>query len=352
MLVQCPSCKTKYKVSDDVVKDTTPAFRCSRCKHTFELELELPRYSQRVQRENHLPEFPAALSRHEPELNLSFPEESRDPENKQDIGEKHEVETAPILTATPVSGDSNSKDRWSIGSEATPDETFVIAKPAETPPQREPLSRPLEPAEETPGAVSADEPDTQLATSVHAADTIREQRASTVPFFTLFGVLIVVFAFATAYYAVHPQDSEGIVQQIPVIGASVLKNDHLRKNIELKSVQTSYQTIQGNREVFVVTGLALNKNPVVIHDVRIAGELYSPEGKAIEQQTVWIGNAISLKIVRGMTAQDISDLQRLKPLKSFEIPPGDSVPFTIVFLKPPRDAKDFSCQIVSAEADA
>ena len=107
--------------------------------------------------------------------------------------------------------------------------------------------------------------------------------------------------------------------------------------------------IQGNREVFVVTGVALNQNPVVIREVRIAGQLYNQAGKEIEQQTIWIGNAISPKIVRGMTAQDISDLQRLKPLKTFEIPPGDSVPFTIVFLKPNREAKNFSCEIVSAE---
>src|SRR6185295_7724160 len=38
MLIQCPKCQTTYKVSDEVVKGTTPAFRCSRCKHTFELE--------------------------------------------------------------------------------------------------------------------------------------------------------------------------------------------------------------------------------------------------------------------------------------------------------------------------
>ena len=38
MLVQCPSCRTTYRVADDVVKGAVPAFRCSRCKHNFELE--------------------------------------------------------------------------------------------------------------------------------------------------------------------------------------------------------------------------------------------------------------------------------------------------------------------------
>src|SRR4029077_19676790 len=38
MIVRCPSCKTAYRVADDVTLDATPVFRCSRCKHTFELD--------------------------------------------------------------------------------------------------------------------------------------------------------------------------------------------------------------------------------------------------------------------------------------------------------------------------
>jgi hypothetical protein len=69
----------------------------------------------------------------------------------------------------------------------------------------------------------------------------------------------------------------------------------------------------------------------------------------MEQQTIWIGNAISPRIIRGMTVQDISDLQRLKPLKTFEIPPGDSIPFTIVFIKSAKGIKNFSCEVLAAE---
>jgi hypothetical protein len=64
---------------------------------------------------------------------------------------------------------------------------------------------------------------------------------------------------------------------------------------------------------------------------------------------MWIGNAISLQIIRGMTAQDVTDLQRLKPLKTFEIPPGDSVPFAIVFLRAGKPLKDARCEVLSVE---
>jgi hypothetical protein len=66
---------------------------------------------------------------------------------------------------------------------------------------------------------------------------------------------------------------------------------------------------------------------------------------------IWVGNTISPKIIRGMTIEDIPHLQDLKPLKSFEIPPGDSIPFTIVFLKSAKTAKEFSCEVITAEGE-
>jgi hypothetical protein len=161
-----------------------------------------------------------------------------------------------------------------------------------------------------------------------------------------------LFGFATAFHLAHPNVSEGIVRSIPLVGPSVLKNNHLKSGVALQSLHAGHQTIQGNREVLVITGVAQNQNPVVIREVRVAGQLYNLEGKEIEQQIIWIGNAISPRIIRGMTVQDIADLQRLKPLKTFEIPPGDSIPFTIVFLKSTKEIKDFSCEVLTAEGEA
>ena len=77
MLVQCPKCKTKYKVSDEVVKDATPAFRCSRCKHTF--ELETPEVPEPVVRETKSPNVPPAAIKAESELSFTFPLQGKEP---------------------------------------------------------------------------------------------------------------------------------------------------------------------------------------------------------------------------------------------------------------------------------
>jgi hypothetical protein len=142
------------------------------------------------------------------------------------------------------------------------------------------------------------------------------------------------------------------LKKIPLIGSAVLKNNHLKEGILIRSLSTGYQSIQGNREVFTVSGVALNQNPVVLREIQLIGKIYNQDGKEIERQTIWVGNTISPKIIRGMTLEDIPQLQELKPLKSFEIPPGDSIPFTIVFLKSAKGAREFTCGVALAEGDA
>ncbi|HTN71231.1 MAG TPA: zinc-ribbon domain-containing protein [Methylomirabilota bacterium] len=347
MLVQCPKCKTKYKVSDDVVKGATPAFRCSRCKHTFELELEMPEHSEPLIKESQSSDTPSIDTDEGRELSFTFPsqekEQFQEPKELDDSATKNEHSNVA----------SEDGDRWLMNvSAGKKEEPFTIAEFQETAQEKKIAALPKRSPEENPANNVTPSPLPEPAGNVYAIEPYRDQRASTVPFLTLFGLFIIFFSFAMAYHQVHPQTSEDMVGKIPLVGASVLKNNHLRNGVLLQSLQASYQMIQGNREVFVVTGMALNQNPVVIREVRVAGQLYNQDGKEVEQQSIWIGNAISPKIVRGMTAQDISDLQRLKPLKTFEIPPGDSVAFTIVFLKPTKAAKDFRCEILSAEGEA
>jgi len=338
MIVRCPSCKTTYKVADELVKDTKPAFRCSRCKHTFELEsAETP---ERSVDSAHAATSLFSKTQQERELGFTFaPKKQEDGENRK--------ESTPSPREDFEFPARSAEDQPMGNVESTVDEPLTSPEPdpgigadqvPDSPPQLSP-SQPLPLARET-------------TDNVLSLDPYRDQPASIVPFLSLFGLLVMLFGFATAFHLAHPNVSEGIVRSIPLVGPSVLKNNHLKNGVALQSLHASHQTIQGNREVLVITGVAQNQNPVVIREVRVAGQLYNLEGKEIEQQIIWIGNAISPRIIRGMTVQDISDLQRLKPLKTFEIPPGDSIPFTIVFLKSTKEIKDFSCEVLTADGEA
>lgn len=345
MLVLCPSCKTTYKVSDELLKGAAAVFRCSRCRHTFELGSHASA-EEAVQKPPAPEEAPQQKDKAE-ELTFSFPAEKL--ENDQESGIDQKAATNFPATSRPSSVSHGPVGNVGLRSPKSPQHDLTISKPPtgidakqgiDPPPAVGAISQPRQPV------ISSQETGNVLPLAPH-----RDQQASVLPFLTLFFLLVISFGLLTAFHRVHPKTSEGVVKKIPLLGTSVLKNNHLKSGVDLQSLRAGYQTIQGNREVFVITGVALNTNPVVIRDVRVAGLLYNQEGAEIEQQTIWIGNAISAKIIRGMTTQDIADLQRLKPLKTFDIPPGDTVPFTIVFVKAPKGIKDFTCEVLSAEAE-
>jgi predicted Zn finger-like uncharacterized protein len=348
MLVTCPKCKTTYKISDELVQGATPSFRCSRCRHTFELKAQqtseepsaaIPPTEEQAHRaaENH-------------ELTFAFPPQHEEMEAVKEDDKKPLAGKSAQQSAGLAQSKDHPANRWRISDSEPKDEdalsfsgTGTAAEVNKVDPSRAQSRRPV---------FEAASGEHETSDNILSLDPYRDHQASTVPYLTLFGLLVIFYALATVFNYSHPSAIESVVGKVPLIGSSVLKNTHLKDRVALQSLQATYQSIQGNREVFVITGVALNQNPITIREVRVTGQIYNQEGKEIEQQTVWVGNAISAKIVRGMTAQDISDLQRLKPLKTFDIPPGDSVPFTIVFLKPAKGIKDFSCGVVAAEGEA
>ena len=348
MLVQCPSCMTTFKVADELLTETTPSFRCSRCKHIFEMELQAPAEPSAATTEV---ESAAQIDDKAGELPFVFgarkPEE---PSIEHEQREKGESQIAQVPGPEPVDTlVEQDLQRWSLSPAAKDEEALTVSDG--TSDRRKAKSDGNENGKRS-ARVSKELSPTAQTNNISVLEPYRDQQASTLPYLSLFALLILFFSLATAFQYAYPEVSDRWVKKMPIIGAAIARNHRLKDGVRLQSVRGTYQVIQGNREIFVVTGIAMNQNPVVIREVRIGGETYSSDEKSLEQQQMWIGNAISPKIIRGMTAQDILDLQRLKPLKTFEIPPGDSVPFTIVFLKPARAIKNFSCAVLAAEEEA
>ncbi|HEU4343507.1 MAG TPA: zinc-ribbon domain-containing protein [Candidatus Binatia bacterium] len=345
MLIRCPSCNTNYKLSDEVLKGTVAVFRCSRCKHTF--DLEAAKQPQNPTGSHPTPAEGGPGAEDQRELSFSFAPNESSKENHR-IGEDLEFGSAPVKPAESPLEDGEAAE-WSItASDAQQEKPFTIAAADHRFGDKQRLDGPEPPPAEASVAAAPSRGGTD---NILSLDPYRDQPASIKPYLTLFGLLMVFFLLVTALHQVDPTTAEKIIRKVPLVGRLVLKNDHLKSGVALQSLRAGYQTIQGNREVFVVTGMAQNRNPVVIREVRLSGRVYDGAGKAVEHQMIWLGNAISPKIIRGMTAQDVADLQRLSPLKTFGIPPGDSVPFAIVFMKATKGITNFTCEVLAAESE-
>ncbi|MCH7912384.1 MAG: zinc-ribbon domain-containing protein, partial [Deltaproteobacteria bacterium] len=98
MLVSCPSCSTTYRVSDNLITTRNPTFRCSRCKHTFVLELKFETDTEEAKAPPPS-EAPQEDEGKSAELSFSFPSTQTDTTEKIVDEGPHSVEaTKPPLT--------------------------------------------------------------------------------------------------------------------------------------------------------------------------------------------------------------------------------------------------------------
>src|SRR5262245_52211668 len=214
MIVRCPSCKTLYKVADDLVKDTKPAFRCSRCKHTFELGSAETEERPVDQAQSAEKSFPKTLEGRELSFTFTPKRQEREANQKEPVHSSRpllstsgEAQNRPPLArrqeATHVDFEFPARSAEMGTGKSTLDESFtsdeldssIEADRTLNPPERIPLqpspSQPLPLARETIG-------------NVLPLDPYRDQPASTAPFLTLFGLLIMLFSLLTGFHWVHP----------------------------------------------------------------------------------------------------------------------------------------------------
>jgi predicted Zn finger-like uncharacterized protein len=324
MLVQCPNCRTNYKVSDSLLTTSSPTLRCSRCKHIFILGAKSePAADVETEKPLASPEKPEADS----ELSFSFPRSEQSEPLEESTVDPAEVPAEKQATPPPPP--------------SAPDESPVrsIDSVRDDRPQFE-ESVNLRPSSDEDEETTAPEPPNHPG---------QGRLIPTVLFGSLLAVLVVVYALLALTHQTNPERLESFLRAIPGLGQTIFRNNHLQRGIALKSVAPSFQTIRGNREIFIISGSAVNQNPLAVREVRIEGAVYDAEGKEMERQAITVGNPISLKIIKAITAQDISTLQKLRPPHRFEISPQQSAAFIIVFLKPTREIKSFHYRVVSAE---
>lgn len=386
MLVQCPSCETTYRVSDELIAGPNANFRCSRCKHVFALETkpeagenaESPPPPSVVAREPEQPESSPPSSppaetketgseqsaerlRQENLFAFDQPKEPpsfKDPEPRQPEFSGLEIDKffpqregpgAPGTYKLSSNDTEEQRDKeWSFPSGEPSGENIAASAKAQPSPEVDAARAAISEFEDT-WERSFPTPDEE---EIAASDADQERPASTVPYFSLFAVLLLLYSIATLVNQIQPSALESLFKKVPWFGPSVFQNNHLRQGIALQSLRPGSQTILGNREVFVLSGVAHNRNTDSVREIQVEGRVYDAHGKEVGRQAVWVGNAITPKILKDLTAQEITILQKLSPQKRFEIPPQKAASFVIVFLRPPGEIKNFSCRVISAGGTA
>jgi predicted Zn finger-like uncharacterized protein len=165
--------------------------------------------------------------------------------------------------------------------------------------------------------------------------------------FALRALLIVTVGYAvlSIYLYTHPEAMRQALGRVPIIGSRLAETRINPTSVQLTNLEATYQRVQGDQLVFVISGIAINNSPVTVKAVQVEGRAM---GEREERQVVFAGTAP--RDVQGLSAREIALLQTLEPPKDAALGPGEQATFAVVFVNPPPGLKEFSAEVVAVQA--
>jgi len=165
----------------------------------------------------------------------------------------------------------------------------------------------------------------------------------------LFGVIVLVVIGAGAYLYMGKEQV-----QKKETGGTASTEDPFSKNITLSSAEGYFKENEKEGTLFVIKGLAQNKNNRYVSFITLKGMLHDTEAKKVKEQEVFAGNLFTDKELSTLTMAEIrKKMSNRYGLENadYQIAPGGTVSYMIVFDKIPDNLAEFTVKVVGSQAD-
>lgn len=168
--------------------------------------------------------------------------------------------------------------------------------------------------------------------------------------------LLLVFAIVAGGYFVLAEElirnrelAESFVARLPLVGSSLAADRLLFRKVALHDVEGQYVRVKNGKDVFVVSGTALNTASRPLRNIRVEGALLDQSGRALHRETITCGGVDARRLLQGLSLREVQMLGKVEPSRKFRLDPGETTSFAIVFADPPVDARDFTARVASAQ---
>lgn len=395
MTVQCPRCRTQYKVPSTRISDPRPVFKCTRCSLVFSGEGERgQRGTSRAKEDKNL-QLPftsreRAAAPSEEDVTEPGDDALAEEEDEEEAQEQDEEETADEAEAAEEEEDeppakaprrtARTREKAPPAREPLPEPAFVARVSRERDDERE-RSRERGPSRRGNGGRRdelrfrrdddldedlADDDDEQSGPVLSASEgkqrrppinprrgirsaTAAVPRRSPLRAVTM-GVALVTVVYLGLAVALEQRPEAAIetLGRVPVLGR-LLGGDHLLVwRLQLTDVDGGFDQIKGGRPAYVVTGRALNTTNEDLRVIEVEGRLLV-NGVEQRRQTTYAANQ-QRKTIQDLSPSEVEMLLRLEPNRRFVIHPGESASFLLVFPNPPPGATEVTCRVLDARA--
>lgn len=334
MIIECERCRTKFKLDENLLKETGSKVRCSICKHEFivfppkseqPLEEGLPEPS--VEPGVKPSEGPIKKEELVSDLDKTLAEEAGEGITQEEEIEPISFEDLSRLDSGVIKMEAEKPDIEMAMDRAKRVEEEIIAE--EERKEREEVKR-VEP--------------------VISQAVIKKSRKPGL----LLTVLIIILLLVGATSALVLFKPDLLPESIPFFKKPLSKEQALdigNKRLAFRGLKGSFVDSRKAGKLFVVTGLITNNYPDNRNFIRVRSNILDSKGKVIKSKIVYAGNPISNRELQTLSMEEINNrlMNRVGKNKiNINILPKASVPFIIVFDKLPEDISEFTVEPISS----
>jgi hypothetical protein len=331
VIVECPACHTRYRISDSAALSEDSIFECTqdRCHKRFPCPPELFKSGPPGESENNIP--------------LDF-------QTEDDSTPSEPLEETPLLPhrqASPIA----------LQTKAAP------SSPLPAQPAAHKLLDSFDEEEDFSLSEEEDPPFPPVAAHVHAnpeavAEEFISYRKQVQPatdtlspniLFVSLGILVLGYALLGVYGHMNIEGTEAMLARLPLIGPRFIASQFSAHHIALSDLKSSLAVTKDSKQILAIAGKATNTAPVPASLIQIEGTLYDITGKVLGQQQTFCGTETAVETLPNLTTREIGILQHLAPPKQFSVASGQSISFLIVFVNPPTTVAELEGRVLTVQ---
>ena len=335
MIIQCESCGTKFRLDETRLKQNGSKVRCSRCKAAFVAyppeqppveHIQPESYAQEGFEETVALDSPVAMERErldaekgEVDIEKLFGEF---PEDQVKVSSKEDEELFGRDERAPIAGASSGRSFLEDLSEEAPEEM----------------------AQERPG----DSGET-LKTLSAPKRAGRSRMAMVV-------LLIILLALggAAAVVLYAPGLLPDSLSMLKKARQDVAADTGVRR-LSFKAVNGAFVDLEKGGPLFVIRGEVANNYPKSRSFILIRGRILDDKGQPIKKKEAYAGTVFTEEEMKSLSITEIDEVAKDRygmAKKNFNLTPGGTVPFMIVFSDLPDNLSEFTVEAVSSSPGA
>lgn len=351
MIVECPSCHTRYRTDVAGVVDETTFFECSQpdCGHVFQFAPPLVQIDHLPEQDSDPEVAPSEVPADDPAFTSSGDFSSSDTLSTQlsdaDLPADQDWSDSLSPDLTPA-GESEAVDSTGSARSATP--RTSRAAPAQFTPAapRTPDTLPSSTAS-FPDIDHTDED--RVERPPHPTPTAHGTVLSSRLPILLLGLIVASYAGLTFIASSYIERAAGVLSHLPVLGSLLDAERPSARHIALTKMRGGFWRTKDGHQVFAIAGRAMNQATAPARRIQIEGTLLGDSGQVLGQRLIFCGTETAPEVLESLSRRQVHILQSLMPPKQFWVAAGEGVDFLIAFTDPPDRVVEFSSRVVAAQ---